>query len=162
LFEVERLLPGTELHFHRPARAIDRRKLLHRRLIRGQVGEHEVPAVPHHAVRTGFDTALPGFLAPLGVAGGDHRRFRPYGHQTALPALRTHGGFEIEDVPAKAFEVVFEAAALLEYDVGRKWQAGEPESSAPFDLVELREAEVAHVPQDEIARANFGDEVLAD
>ena len=64
--EVERLLPGPKLNFHRPAGAVNRGELAHVRLLFAQIGQHEVPAVAEEAFRTGILAAIAGFLATPG------------------------------------------------------------------------------------------------
>lgn len=145
-----------------PARTVDRTQEVGREVRNGKVREHEVPAVADKARSVGFDTFCPGFspslFAPLpgdDAAGADR-------HETTFMAglarLRRH----VDDASTTALEQPFEGLAAVAPKAEGQRDARQPPRPASFNFNELRQGEVAHVPEHEIVFPHHRDELLAD
>ena len=103
--EVERLLPCSELDFHRPTGAVDRGQLSHVRLCFAQIGQHEMPAIADEAFRTRILAAIAGFFATFSPPGRCDFRGRPHGDEATLLALLSDDCIDVDDISLEALEV---------------------------------------------------------
>lgn len=121
-----------------------------------------MPAVADESFRVGFFAAFTGFFASPGAAGRGDFRSRADGDEATFFAMCADDGREVDEVAPEASQVFLQIISVFQHGTRGQRQAGEPPGLAQLDGGELAQAEVAHIPQHQIAAPDFHDELFAD